>query len=115
MSLRKFDGSNFNFWKEQMQDYLKVKGQIDLIKTENPPEGIKPNEWAKLDRVVWANIRMHFVGVSVLHIAIVFNRLSIMEDTLRQLREEGRRQKDILDSAPLQSADERIRLGLGTP
>ena len=26
MSLRKF---NFNFWKEQMQDYLIVKGQID--------------------------------------------------------------------------------------
>ena len=22
MSLRRFDGSNFNFWKEQMQDYL---------------------------------------------------------------------------------------------
>ena len=31
MSLRKFDGSNFNFWKEQMQDYLIVKGQIDPI------------------------------------------------------------------------------------
>ena len=26
MSLRRFDGSNFNFWKEQMQDYLIVKG-----------------------------------------------------------------------------------------
>ena len=41
MSLRKY-GSNFNFWKEQMQDYLIVKGQIDLIETENPLEAYKP-------------------------------------------------------------------------
>ena len=45
MSLRRFNGLNFNFWKEQMQDYLIVKGQIDPIETENPPEGYKPNEW----------------------------------------------------------------------
>ena len=35
MSLRKFDRSNFNFGKEQMQDYLIVKGQIDPIENEN--------------------------------------------------------------------------------
>ena len=52
MSVRKFYGSNFNFWKEEMQDYLIVKGQIDLIETENPPEGYIPNEWQKLDRIV---------------------------------------------------------------
>ena len=33
MSLNKFDGSNFNFWKEKMQDYLIVKGQIDPIES----------------------------------------------------------------------------------
>ena len=44
MSLRKFDGLNFNFWKEQMQDYLIVKGQIDPMETENALEGYKPNE-----------------------------------------------------------------------
>ena len=54
------------------------------------------------------------VGFSVLHSAIVFDRLSIIEDTLRHLREEGCRHKNIFDSTPLQSADERIRLGLGT-
>jgi hypothetical protein len=31
MSIRKFDETNFNFWKEQMQDYLIVRGQIDPI------------------------------------------------------------------------------------
>ena len=49
MSLRRFDGSNFNFWKEQMQAYLIVKGQIDPIETENPPEAYKANKWQKLD------------------------------------------------------------------
>ena len=45
MSLRMFDGSNFNFWKEQMQDYLIVKDQIDLIENEIAPEIYKANEW----------------------------------------------------------------------
>ena len=44
-----------------MQDYLIVKGQIDPIETENPPEGYKPNEWQKLDRIVHATIRMHLL------------------------------------------------------
>ena len=60
MSLRKFDGSNFNFWKEQMQHYLIVKGQIDPMENENGPEIYKANEWQKLDRIVNATIRMHF-------------------------------------------------------
>ena len=59
MSLRRFDGSNFNFWKEQMQDYLIVKGQIDPIENEAAPEIYKANEWQKLDRIVCATIRMH--------------------------------------------------------
>ena len=59
MSLRRFDGSNFNFWKEQMQDYLIVKGQIDPIENEVAPEIYKANEWQKLDRIVRATIRMH--------------------------------------------------------
>ena len=59
MSLRRFDGLNFNFWKEQMQDYLIVKGQIDLIENESALEIYKANEWQKLDRIVRATIRMH--------------------------------------------------------
>ena len=37
MSLSRFDGSNFNFWKEQMQDYLIVKGQINPIENAIAP------------------------------------------------------------------------------
>ena len=59
MSLRRLDGSNINFWKEQMQDYLIVKGQIDSIENEIAPEIYKANEWQKLDRIVRATIRMH--------------------------------------------------------
>ena len=55
------------------------------------------------------------VRVGVLHITIVFDRLSTMEDTLGHRREEGCCHKDILDSAPLQPLDERICLGPGTP
>ena len=44
MSLRKFDVSNFNFWKEQMQDYLIVKAPIDPVENETAPEIYKPNE-----------------------------------------------------------------------
>jgi hypothetical protein len=49
MSLRKFDGTNFNFWKEQMQDYVIVRGQIDPIEHEKPLTSYTPKEWAKLD------------------------------------------------------------------
>ena len=59
MSLRRFDGWNFNFWKEQMQDYLIVKGQIDPIENENVLETYKANEWLTLDRIIRATIRMH--------------------------------------------------------
>ena len=61
MTLRKFDGSNLNFWKEQMQDYLIVKGQIDPIENKNAPETYKANEWQKLDKIVRATIRMHLL------------------------------------------------------
>ena len=44
MRLRRFDGSNFNFWKEQMQAYLIVKGQIDPIENEAGPEIYKANQ-----------------------------------------------------------------------
>ena len=38
----KIDGMNFNFWKEQMQDYLIVKGQIDPIEVATSVAKIKP-------------------------------------------------------------------------
>ena len=59
MSLRKFNGTNFNFWKGQMQDYVIVRGQINHIKNQRALEEYKPNEWTKFDLVVDATIRMN--------------------------------------------------------
>jgi hypothetical protein len=59
MSIRKFDGTNFNFWKEQMQDYLIVRGQINPIEHNTALATYKPEVWTKLDRVVHTTIRMH--------------------------------------------------------
>jgi hypothetical protein len=41
MSLRKFDGTNFNFWKEQIQDYLIVCGLINPIGNDEVPTTYK--------------------------------------------------------------------------
>jgi hypothetical protein len=59
MSIRKFDGANFNFWKEQMQEYLIVCGYIDPIEHDTAPATYKPEVWMKLDGVARATIRMH--------------------------------------------------------
>ena len=76
MSLRKFDGSNFNFWKEKIQDYLIVKAQIDLIETERMAEAGQNHPSHDSDALV---------AVGVLHSVIVFECFRIMEDILRQL------------------------------
>ena len=56
MSLRNFSGTNFNFWKEQMQDYLIVKGHINPIKNESALDKNKSNEWMKLNHIARATI-----------------------------------------------------------
>ena len=61
MSLRKFDGTNFRYWKEQMQDYLILKGQIDLIENAMAPSTVKLEEWTRMNRVARATIRMQLL------------------------------------------------------
>ena len=61
MSLRKFEGSNFSYWKEQMPDYLIIKGQIDLIKHATIPTGNKPEEWNRQDWIAHTTIWMHLL------------------------------------------------------
>ena len=68
-----------------MQDYLIVKGQIDPIENEDPPEGYKPIECHKLDRIIHATIQMH------LSESVYFMVQS----------KKGRHHEDILDSASL--------------
>ena len=51
--------TNFSYWKKKMQDYLIIKGQIDLIENTTAPSSIKPKEWTRKDWIARATIRMH--------------------------------------------------------
>jgi hypothetical protein len=77
MSLRKFDRTNLNFWKEQMQDYLIVCGQIDPIEHEKALATYTPEEWVA--------IRMHLVGIRVLHGLSVYDTKRTMEDAFEHI------------------------------
>ena len=46
-SIRKFDGTNFPVWKEQIQDVLIQKGQLQPLHERE--EGIIDAEWKMLD------------------------------------------------------------------
>ena len=56
MRLKKLDGSNFSYWKEHMQDYLIVKGQIELIENAIILFGTILKEWNRLDQITHAII-----------------------------------------------------------
>ena len=59
MSIRKFNSKNFNCWKEHMQNYLHMKGHINLMKHMATPAVTEPEEWTKLYRVAGAIIQTH--------------------------------------------------------
>ena len=56
-NIRKFDGTNFAIWKEQIQDVLIQKGQLDPIFER--PEGMSDAEWTKLDAKAKSTICLH--------------------------------------------------------
>jgi hypothetical protein len=87
MSIRKFDGTNFNFWKKQMQDYLIVRGDIDPIENATAPATYKLEVWAKLDRVARATIRMH-LSESVYYTVLACTAASELWKTLSDTYEK---------------------------
>jgi hypothetical protein len=60
-----FDRINSNFWKEQMQDYLIVCGQINPIEHDNAPATYKPEKWKRLDWVARATHLSEFMYYTV--------------------------------------------------
>ena len=55
--IEKFDGTNFTYWKMQIEDYLYGrKLHLPLLGTK--PEAMKAKEWALLDRQVLGVIRL---------------------------------------------------------
>ncbi|MCO5550245.1 hypothetical protein L7F22_003728 [Adiantum nelumboides] len=55
-NIQKFDGINFAIWKDQIQDVLIQKGQLDRPKGE-----YTDTEWQKLDAKAKSTIRLHLV------------------------------------------------------
>ena len=55
--IEKFDGTDFGFWKMQIEDYLYGK-RLHLPLLGEKPEIMKAEEWALLDRQVLGVIRL---------------------------------------------------------
>ena len=55
--IEKFDGTDFAYWRMQIEDYLYGR-KLHLPLLGNKPEAIKAEEWALLDRQVLGVIRL---------------------------------------------------------
>ena len=63
--IEKFDGTDFAYWRMQIEDYLYgMKLHLPLLGTK--PESMKAEEWALLDRQVLGVIRLT-LSRSVVH------------------------------------------------
>ena len=54
--VEKFDGSDFGFWKMQIEDYMYGKDLWKPLKAR--PEKMEPEEWELLDRKAMSAIRL---------------------------------------------------------
>ena len=58
--IRKFDGSNFALWKNQMRDVLIRRRQLRSLDGEaNRLEGVTNEDWEELDLLAMSTIRLH--------------------------------------------------------
>ena len=55
--IEKFDGTDFGYWRMQIEDYL-YERQLHLPLLGTKPEAMKAEEWALLDRQVLGVIRL---------------------------------------------------------
>ena len=55
--IEKFDGTDFTYWRMQIEDYLYMR-QLHLPLLGTKPEAMKAKEWALLDRQVLGVIRL---------------------------------------------------------
>ena len=60
LEIRKFDGSNFALWKNQMRDVLIQRRQLRPLSGEaKRPEGMTKDDWEELDLLAMSTIRLH--------------------------------------------------------
>ena len=55
--IEKFDGTNFGYWKMQIEDYLYGK-KLHLPLLGRKPDNMKEEEWSLLDRQVLGVIQL---------------------------------------------------------
>ena len=60
-NIMKFDGTNFNLWKEQIQDVLVQKKQLKPIArlAGAKPADMSDEDWLELDALAKSTIRLH--------------------------------------------------------
>ena len=51
LGIKKFDGTNFGYWKMQIEDYLYRK-KLHLPLLGRKPDSMEEEEWSLLDRQV---------------------------------------------------------------
>ena len=67
-NIRKFDGTNFSMWKEQIKDVLVQKKQLKPISGPiAKPVDMSEEDWAELDALAKSTIKLHLVKISLLH------------------------------------------------
>ncbi|MGV7988763.1 hypothetical protein PJP10_30760, partial [Mycobacterium kansasii] len=78
--IEKFDGSNFAFWKMQMEDYLYQKDlYIPLGGKEKKPEKMTDDEWFLLDMKALGTIRLSLSKSVAFNISKVKTTKELME------------------------------------
>ena len=67
VGIEKFDGSDFGFWKMQIEDYLYQK-KLYLPLTRQNPTDMEQSEWDLLDRqtlgVIWLTLAKNLRSTS---------------------------------------------------
>lgn len=58
IAIDKFDGTNFDYWKMQKNDYLHIIGNEFHIPLNGKPESMKEEDWRIIDKKVLGIIRL---------------------------------------------------------
>ena len=76
IAVEKFDGSDFGFWKMQIEDYLYGKDLWKPLKAK--PEKMEPEEWELLDRKAMSAIRLS-LSKEVAYITTAANLFQVLK------------------------------------
>ena len=84
--IEKFDGTDFMYWRMQIEDYL-YRRKLHLPFLGTKPEAMKVEEWALLDRQVLRVIRLTLFR-SVVHNVVKENTTSDLMKALSGIYEK---------------------------